>query len=197
MVTVLPTRFLPDDIPVGHIVSCLGLVSDTHMPERCAAFPPALFDALHGVDILLHAGDVGELWVLDKLSEIAPIVAVHGNDETEAAQRELPDQQVIVVAGQRLLLCHSHYPNPKEEMAARRDDAWVSKLDRRAEMGHRAGAAIIVFGHTHIPMALRHRNVLLVNPGALASGSSIRRQWLQTVALSSFSAMMVIQLLPM
>lgn len=44
-----------------------------------AAWPPTLFDALAGVNLILHTGDVGELWMLDQLSQIAPVVAVHGN----------------------------------------------------------------------------------------------------------------------
>ncbi len=176
-------RFLPSDLPAGRVVRCLGLVSDTHMPERCPTLPTALFDILRGVDLVLHAGDVGELWVLDRLSAIAPVVAVHGNDDTAEAQRELPYQQVVALAGRRVLLCHSHYPDEAEERASRRDDAWGPKLDRRAALGRRAGAAVVVFGHTHIPMAVRHRDVLLVNPGALASGSPLGRQRVRTVAL--------------
>lgn len=176
-------RFLPPDSPPERIICCLGVVSDTHMPERCPALPDALFDILRGVDVVLHAGDVGALWVLDRLSAVAPVVAVHGNDDTEEAQRELPYQQVVAVAGQRVLLCHSHYPDEAEELASRRDDAWGPKLDRRAAVGRSAGAAVVVFGHTHIPMAVRHRGVLLVNPGALAAGSPIGRQRVRTVAL--------------
>ena len=75
---------------------------------------------------------MGKLWVLDELSAIAPVVAVHGNDETEEAQRELPYQQVISVGRARLLLCHSHLPDREAEMASRVDDDWRSKLDRYA-----------------------------------------------------------------
>jgi len=178
-----PTRFLPRDIGPWRVRCCVGLVSDTHIPERRAGLPTALFDVLAGVDLILHAGDVGMLRVLDRLGALAPVVAVHGNDETEDAQRELPSQQLIMAAGQRLLLCHSHLPDPGDEQAARGDDGWGPKLDRRAGLGQRAGAGVVVFGHTHIPMALTHRAVLLVNPGALASGSWTRRQRLQTVAL--------------
>jgi IS605 OrfB family transposase len=182
IIVTTPNAYLPPDIPVERVVACLGLVSDTHMPERWAALPPALFAVLHGVDLLLHAGDVGELWVLDRLSTIAPVV-VHGNDDTEEAQRELPYQQIIAVAGQRILLCHCHYLAHAQEMDSRRDDAWTPKLDRRAALGQRAGAAVVVFGHTHIPMTRRHQGVLLVNPGAIASSSAFTRQRVQTVAL--------------
>ena len=67
-----PDRFLPAGMDPARIVARIGLVSDTHMPDRCDALPPALFATLRGVDLLLHAGDVGELWVLDQLSAIAP-----------------------------------------------------------------------------------------------------------------------------
>jgi hypothetical protein len=80
-------------------------------------------------------------------------------------------------------LCHSHLPDPAAEQASRHDDAWGPKLDGRAGLGLQAGAGLVVFGHTHIPMALKLRGVLLVNPGALAAGSSTQRQRLQTVAL--------------
>src|SRR5438477_1199118 len=94
MIVAAPTAYLPPDVPVERVVCCLGLVSDTHMPERCRALPPALFEVLLGVDLLLHAGDVGELAVLDRLSATAPVIAVHGNDDTEEAQRELPYQLI-------------------------------------------------------------------------------------------------------
>ena len=55
------------------------------------ALPASLLDIFAGVDLILHAGDIGELWVLDELSHIAPVVAVHGNDETaEATEAATP-----------------------------------------------------------------------------------------------------------
>ncbi|HWQ13942.1 MAG TPA: metallophosphoesterase [Roseiflexaceae bacterium] len=161
----------------------IGLIADTHMPARCAALPAALFEVLRGVELLLHAGDVGELWVLDRLSAIAPVVAVHGNDETADARRELPYQQVLTVAGVRILLTHAHYPDRAEELASRADDAWGPKLARRAAMGRHAAAQVVVFGHTHIPMACRYDGMLLVNPGAIAPPNVASRQVLRSVAM--------------
>ena len=161
----------------------LGLVSDTHMPERLVALPDGLFTALTGVDLMLHAGDVGALWVLDKLSAIAPVVAVHGNDDTVEAQRELPFQQLVTVAGRRILLWHSHYPDRAEELASRVGDGLRPKLQRSVAQAQRAGAEIVVFGHWHIPLVYRHEGVLVINPGALASGNFVMRQLMQTVAI--------------
>ena len=162
----------------------IGLISDTHMPERWAALPTAVFHLFKDADLLLHAGDVGELWVLDQLSAIAPVVAVHGNDDTVAAQRELPYHQTITIAGQRILLWHSHYPDHIDEMHDRQP-GWTlhQKLGRMVGRAQRAGATICVFGHWHIPLVSQQDNVMLINPGAIASGNPFTRQLVQTVAL--------------
>lgn len=173
---------LPPNVIESQIVACLGLVSDTHMPDRCAALPPALFEALRGVDLLIHSGDVGELWVLDRLSAIAPVIAVQGNDDSAESKRELPAQQVIAIAGQRLCVIHGHYPNREDELASRRDDSWQPKFERWLGMGAAMGAAVTIYGHTHIPMALHRDGRLLVNPGAIASGNLVTRQGVKTVA---------------
>lgn len=176
-------HFLPAELPAHRVSARVGLMSDTHMPTRRATIPATLFDALLGVDVLLHAGDVGDLWVLDGLSSIAPVIAVHGNDETEEAAVGLPSQYVLTAAGRRILLTHGHYPDRATEMASRAHDAWEPKLARRAAMGAAAHADIVVFGHTHIPMAREYDGVLLVNPGAVASANATTRQTQPSVAL--------------
>jgi hypothetical protein len=121
--------------------------------------------------------------VLDALSRIAPVIAVHGNDDTEDAQRELPYQQVIVVGGQRILLTHAHYPDRSEELESRKSDAWEPKLARRVAMARSAGAKIIVFGHTHIPMAVEYDGILCINPGAFGPPNLTTRQRIQSAAI--------------
>jgi len=176
-------NWLPPNLPPARVVARIGLISDTHIPQRCAALPASLATIFAGVDLILHAGDLGELWVLNELSKIAPVVAVHGNDETAAAQRELPYQQVITVAGQRILLWHSHYPDRVDELHSRRGDEIRAKLERSFARGQRSGARIVVFGHWHIPILLEDNGVLAINPGALASGSGFTRQLQRSVAL--------------
>lgn len=174
--------FLPPDLSTDNIAACIGLVSDTHAPDRWPEIPTAVFDILNGVDLILHAGDVGELWVLDRLSAIAPVVAVHGNDETAEATRELPYQQLLTVGGQRLLLCHSHFPDREQELASRKGDDWASRLERYSNQAQRAGAQMYVLGHWHIPFFHQYNGVWLINPGAIASGNPWMRQSIQTVA---------------
>lgn len=175
--------YLPDDVSSTNVVARLGLISDTHMPARWPSLPPGLLPVLSGVDLLLHAGDVGELWVLDQLSVIAPVIAVHGNDETAEAQAQLPFQQLLTVAGQRILLWHSHHPDRETELAMRRIDTWTRILDRSAKQAQAAGAQIVVMGHLHVPFCTFHEGVWIINPGALASGNYQTRQAVQTVAV--------------
>ena len=169
-------------------IATIGLISDTHMPARCREFPPALFNLMDGVDLLLHAGDVGELWVLDRLSTIAPVIAVHGNDETDDAQRELPYQQIITIGGQRILLWHSHFPDRVDEMDARRGNEIVPKFERSIARARRAGANIVVFGHWHVPLVYEDKGVLVINPGAIASGSPFTHQIHKTAAILTLYA---------
>jgi uncharacterized protein len=176
-------RYLPPGLDRKDIAAVTGLISDTHMPLRRRSLPSNLADVLEGVDFILHAGDVGELWVLDQLSAIAPVFAVHGNDDTQDAQRELPFQQIITIAGRRILLWHSHFPDREEEMAFRKDDDLYRSLQRSVDQARRAGAKVVVFGHWHIPLVYRVDDLLIINPGALASGNEFTRMLRNTVAL--------------
>lgn len=176
-------RFRPPDLDPTRIVARLGLISDTHLPDRWPALPAAIDEVFAGVDLILHAGDVGELRVLDSLSRNAPVIAVHGNDDTAESQAALPFQQLLTIAGHRILLSHSHHPDRATDLASRVGDEWAPRLAANAARAHAHGATIYVSGHLHIPYISHTAGVWLVNPGAIASGSLITRQHIQTVAL--------------
>ena len=95
----------------------LGLISDTHGLVR-----PGVYDALKGVELILHAGDVGGSEILDELRLIAPVKAVFGNtDPPDVA--DLSEQVVINVGGLRIHVSHGHEvgsPTPAK-LAARYD----------------------------------------------------------------------------
>jgi hypothetical protein len=88
---------------------------------------------------------------------------------------------VIAVGGRRILLYRGRDPDRARELAWRGDDAWGPKLARRARRG-RAGAAVVVSGHSHVPQRRHHDDVLLVDPGAVASPDARTRQRVRTVA---------------
>lgn len=176
-------NYLPQTIDPADVVTTIGLISDTHMPQRWAKMPTAVSQIFANVDMIFHAGDVGELWVLDELSRIAPVIAVHGNDETEDAERELPYQQIVTVAGQRLLIWHSHYPNRVDELHARRSGNLREGLLRSIARAKSAGAQLVHFGHWHLPLVFEQDGIVVVNAGAIASGNPFQTQAVQSVAL--------------
>ncbi len=121
----------------------IGLISDTHGLVR-----PTVGEVFKGVELILHAGDVGSLAVLSELECVAPVEAVQGN--VDPGDLRLPLNIVRDAGGLRILVTHGNEvgsPTP-DKLAAR----------------YRAD--IIVFGHTHRPIVRRVGTTLVVNPGA-------------------------------
>ena len=121
----------------------IGLISDTHGLVR-----PEVFGALEGVELILHAGDVGE-GVLDELAAIAPIEAVYGNTDPVDDPR-LAQAIERTIAGVRIHVSHGH------ELGSPTPERLMAKYD----------ADVIVYGHTHQQKVLVLNNRLVVNPGA-------------------------------
>jgi uncharacterized protein len=122
----------------------LGLISDTHGLIR-----PGVHDALVGVDLILHAGDVGGTAILDELRLIAPVKAVFGNTDPPDDPALVPEI-AIEVDGLRIHVSHGHEvgsPTPAK-LAARYD------------------ADVVVYGHTHRQLVTRADGRVFVNPGA-------------------------------
>lgn len=124
--------------------STVGLISDTHGVLRASALT-----ALEGVDLIVHAGDVGSRDVLIELATLAPVHAVFGNVD-DPFTPELEESRHLHVEGWSLLVTHGHL------------------LRRLTPEGllHRFDAQIIVFGHTHRPLVHRVEGRMVVNPGA-------------------------------
>jgi len=121
----------------------IGLISDTHSMIRAEALA-----ALHGVELILHAGDVGRQSVLRELEGIAPVHAVFGN--TDDPVMGLPQRVNLTLDGLKIHMSHGH------ELGSPAPDNLV----------HRYSADVIVYGHTHKPMIQRRGPTLIVNPGA-------------------------------
>lgn len=105
--------------------------------------------ALEGVDLILHAGDVGGSDILDELRLIAPVQAVHGNTDP-FDDPSLPPTIVVMQAGVNIRVTHGHElgsPTPARLAAAYSEP-------------------VIVYGHTHRQLITRMKDCLLINPGA-------------------------------
>jgi putative phosphoesterase len=132
----------------------LAAVADTHShphaetERRLAALAP---------DAILHGGDIGELAVLERLAAIAPVYAVRGNIDARAP--EIPDALTLEItrdgrAVLRILLIHIAVAGPRirAEVAAR---------------ARRAGASLVVCGHSHVPFIGMDRGLTVFNPGSI------------------------------
>jgi putative phosphoesterase len=121
----------------------IGVISDTHGLLRVEALA-----ALRGVELILHAGDLGGESILRELRTLAPVYAVYGNVDDPAMG--LPASVDLVLDGVRLHLSHGHEfgsPTP-------------------ARLVERYSADVIVFGHTHKPLIETRGATLILNPGA-------------------------------
>ena len=121
----------------------VGLISDTHGLVR-----PGVFGALEGVELILHAGDVGE-GVLEELGAIAPVRAVRGNTDA-AGIPGLSDALDLELDGVRVHVSHGHEvgsPTPDKLLAA-------------------YAAEVIVYGHTHKQLVVNVEGRWVINPGA-------------------------------
>ena len=122
----------------------IGLISDTHGLVR-----PAVHEALNGVELILHAGDVGGSEILDELRVIAPVRAVYGNTDPPG-HPELSESIHLEIGGLRIHVSHGDEvgsPTP-ERLAARYD------------------TDVVVYGHSHKQLVTRLNGQLFVNPGA-------------------------------
>jgi putative phosphoesterase len=119
----------------------IGVISDTHGLMR-----PEALTALRGVEHILHAGDVGDVAILDALREIAPVTAIRGNVDSSGACAELPATDVVELGGSLFYLVHS-----------------VHDLDINPKA---AGVAMVVSGHSHKASVTMKDGVVYFNPGS-------------------------------
>lgn len=122
----------------------VGLISDTHGLLR-----PSVHGALAGVELILHAGDVGGHEILDELRIIAPVMAVYGN--TDPVDDPSLEQELVVPIGDFTIhVSHGHElgsPTPAKLLATYPQE-------------------ILVYGHTHRQLVTRADGRLVINPGA-------------------------------
>ena len=126
----------------------VGLVSDTH-----GLVEPRLAELFRGCDLILHAGDVVKASVLEALSRLAPVKAVRGNNDGAPAFDHLPELAEVALGEVKAILVHQIGSRGRLLPAVR-------------EAVERAGARVLVHGHSHHPVAVVEDGLLHVNPGA-------------------------------
>lgn len=119
----------------------IGVISDTHGLVR-----PQAIEALAGADLVLHAGDIGNQEVLDTLNQIAPVVAVRGNNDKGEWAQSLPDWEVVEIGSVSIYMLH---------------DLKQIDISPTADVFQ-----VVVSGHSHKPVVEERRGVIYLNPGS-------------------------------
>jgi putative phosphoesterase len=125
----------------------VGVVSDTH-----GYVNPRLFELFDGVERIMHAGDITTIDVIDELSTIAPVIAVHGNMDYPEIVTRFPEDQRITLADNDIFMTHNG------GMLLR------SQANFEARVGSRR-PDIFIWGHTHRPDNRVIDGMLSLNPG--------------------------------
>ena len=119
----------------------IGVLADTHGLLR-----PEVLTAFAGVEHILHAGDVGDPAILDRLQELAPVSAIRGNIDRSGVCAALPAEEYVTLGEANLYLVH---------------DVHTLSIDPAA-----AKIQAVIFGHSHKPLLEQRKGVLFFNPGA-------------------------------
>jgi putative phosphoesterase len=119
----------------------IGVISDTHGLLR-----PEALATLTGVEHILHAGDVGNIEILDALKNLAPVTAIRGNIDTHGPCADLPATELLELAGCLIYMVHA-----------------IADFDINPES---AGIGLVIYGHSHTPSIELRKSVLYLNPGS-------------------------------
>ncbi|MBD1999631.1 metallophosphoesterase family protein [Leptolyngbya sp. FACHB-541] len=118
----------------------VGVISDTHGLLR-----PEAVAALANSELILHAGDIGNLEVLAELEAIAPVVAVRGNNDTDEWAKAISDRQTLKIEDISVHILH---------------------IGREFNLFGTTGVQVVISGHSHKPSIVENNGILFLNPGS-------------------------------
>ena len=159
------------------------MLSDTHIASSSETLPPQIKDALNGVDLILHAGDIWIPSVLDELESIAPVMAAWGDDDMPADlgdDRRMLKGRSLLFDGVTLWLTHVR---PHYGLISPKEGSFVS-MPRSEDADDPPD--VVVFGHTHAAVIEHYKDILLVNPGSATFPNYMKK--LGTLALLTISS---------
>lgn len=132
----------------------IGVIADTHISEASGKLPEEVLRAFKDVDLIIHAGDLVDLRVLEILgAKSKEVKAVYGNMDPGDVRKRLPEKQVIAIGKHRVGVMHG-YGNPR------------MLLDILAKEFKSDKVNLIIFGHSHEPLNLKKGDCIYFNPGS-------------------------------
>jgi len=128
----------------------VAAVSDTHLGQR-EKIPGKIIDALHGVDLILHSGDILDLNVVRKLGKIAKVRAVYGDSDPQSVRDELPEIDFLHVFKWKIGMVY---------------DAGCFGTGKALSIAKRSKCDVLVYGHSHWPAIKKKDGIWLINSGS-------------------------------
>ncbi|MAV25224.1 MAG: YfcE family phosphodiesterase [Gammaproteobacteria bacterium] len=135
----------------------VGLIADTHMPGTIDALWSEVMDLFSDVDVILHAGDLHTLSVVDELSALAPVYVARGNGDVGIVDDRLQEAWVLPLGSFSIGMIH-HFPSPERKTS--------QQLHKYMQRHFRSVPDVVVYGHTHLEAIHDVDGVLCVNPGS-------------------------------
>ncbi len=130
----------------------IGLISDTHISQTRGKLSNKVLETFKGMDLILHGGDISSQKVLDKLNQIAPTIAVEGNNDKNKSLN-LKSVEIIEISNLRILLTHG-------------DKLPSGDYNKYFEFAQKNNANILISGHSHRPHLKKEEGIILINPGS-------------------------------
>lgn len=160
----------------------IGVIGDTHIPALSPVLPARMAEVFRGLDIILHVGDICELYVLEEFQETYTLTfAVCGERDSEEARHYLDEKRTVRFGQRRVGMIHGHQFEAQQMggwRRLRRAFGWRPDFAALPEflLEQFAGEDVqaIVFGHTHQPYVTVHGGVRIVNPGSALPGAGRR-----------------------
>ncbi|MFH1457723.1 MAG: metallophosphoesterase [Candidatus Omnitrophota bacterium] len=132
----------------------IGVISDTHIPDRAEDIPKKILEDFAGVDMIIHVGDLVNLNVLKKLKSIcANTKAVWGNMDPDEVRSQLPEKEVIKIGKYRIGIMHGH-------------GAPANLIELLSSVFKHDNVDVIMFGHSHNSVNKKVGDILFFNPGS-------------------------------
>ena len=148
----------------------IGVISDTHSAGSGRDLPVKILEALKGVDMILHCGDLECLGVLDYLEEVAPLLAVRGyEDPVEEGERLALTTRVVKVEGVSIGMIHDiQWPGPKIPTSPDGADLILPEANGREIMARKfkEPVDIVLYGDTHEEIVTYWDGIMIMNPGS-------------------------------
>ncbi|MBI4981675.1 MAG: metallophosphoesterase family protein [Candidatus Omnitrophica bacterium] len=132
----------------------IGVLSDTHIPDRAKSIPQEILDAFKNVDMIIHAGDFADLNILEKLkSTCSNVKAVAGNMDPAEIKEKLPEKEIFKIGKFKIAVAHG-WGQPDKLPALLAEKFKDDDVD------------VIVFGHSHKAFNEKIGKILFFNPGS-------------------------------